>query len=59
MMVKGMRDGAYRTAGTGLAVYGAALLVKANEVAIRTLIDTLGGGPTIHRIIDIIIRTVS
>lgn len=58
-MLKGVKDGAYRLIGASGVAYGTALFVKANEVAIRMLIESLGGSPSLHRIIDIIVRAVS
>jgi [acyl-carrier-protein] S-malonyltransferase len=55
----GIRDGAYKAAG-GAAVaaigYGAAQLIKANEVAVRSLISTLGNADVLQKIIDIIVK---
>lgn len=53
---KGVREGAYRLGGAAGASYGAALFIRANEAAVRTLIDTLGGGPTLQRIVDLILK---
>ncbi len=42
---KGLREGAYRLAGGATLAYGLALFIKANETAVRALLDTLGGVP--------------
>jgi hypothetical protein len=59
IMLKGAREGAYRLAGQAGAAYGAAWLIKANEAAVRTLIDTLGGSQTLQKIVDLIIKVLS
>jgi hypothetical protein len=59
VMAKAARDGAYRMARGAGAAYGSALLIKANEAAVRTLIESLGGSQTLHKIIDLIIKLVS
>ena len=41
------------------ATYSAAMLIKTDEAAVRTLIDTLGGNPTLHRIVDLIIKALN
>jgi hypothetical protein len=58
-MLKGARDGAYRLAGQAGAAYGLAWLIKNNEAAVRTLIESLGGSQTLHKIIDLIIKLIS
>lgn|GEM_PF-2205245 len=59
VMLKGARDGAYRLAGQAGAAYGLAWLIKNNEAAVRTLIESLGGSQTLHKIIDLIIKLIS
>ena len=64
--MKFVREGAYRHIGGTVAIgaigtvaFYAALLVKTYEPAIRTLVDSLGGGANLHRIIDLIVQSVS
>ena len=58
-MAKGVREGAYRSIGTASVAYGSAWFIKSNEVAVRTLIDTLGGSHTLHKIVDLIVNLLS
>ncbi|UKJ74509.1 hypothetical protein [Azospirillum brasilense] len=56
MVGKGVREGAYRMAGGLCGMYGAAHFVLAYEQQIRVLVNTLGGNPTLHKIIDLIVK---
>jgi hypothetical protein len=39
-------------------LYSVAFFIQRNEAAVRTLVDTLGGGPTLQRIVDLIIKWI-
>jgi hypothetical protein len=53
---KSFREGAYQLVGSVSVTYALAVLIKSNETAVRTLIDTLGGSATLHKIVDVIIN---
>jgi hypothetical protein len=55
---KEMRAGAYRMSGQLSIMYTIAIFIQRNEAAVRTLIDTLGGGPTLQRIVDLIVKWI-
>ena len=53
-----VRHGGY-VAGAATVAYAAAEWIKANAAAVHTLMDTLGGNETLHRIINWIIKMIS
>lgn len=56
---KGVREGAYRYIGGASIVTVTTILIYNNIAAVRTLINTLGGNQTLHKIIDIIVKSVN
>lgn len=56
---KGLKEGAYRALGGAVAVSGIALFVSMYSESIRVIVDHFGGGATLHKIIDLIVRFVA